>query len=120
VSTVEALVWERDEGRCFRCGAPLRASWPGYSCHHRQPKGMGGGGGADTPENRIMLCGSGSSPHCHFWVHSHPQLARAEGWLVSRNGVLKPEEVPVRHWQRGMVLLDSQGGVREVGHQDPG
>jgi hypothetical protein len=104
--TIEAAVMERDGGRCFKCGAPLTTSWPGYSCHHRRLRGAGG---TDTPENRIMLCGSGTTG-CHGWVHAHPALARGEGWLCSRYG-LAPEETPVLHWQLGRVFLTEDARV---------
>jgi hypothetical protein len=94
---------DRDGGRCFRCGEPLRDGW--YSCHHRKLKS---GGGTDSLDNRIMLHGSGTTG-CHGWVHAHPQLARESGWLVSRYA--EPGEVPVLHWERGMVYLLADGRV---------
>jgi hypothetical protein len=96
----------RDDYRCFRCGVLLAHVWAGYSCHHRQTRAVG----PDTPDNRIMLCGSGSSPHCHQYVHAHPEESRDNGWIVSRHAD-DPGAVPVRHWQLGMVLLDAQGGI---------
>lgn len=99
-----ATCWERDEHRCFRCGAYLSSAWPGYSCHHRQ---LQGSGGPDTPENRIMLCGSGTTG-CHGWVHANPAVARAHGWLVSKfTG--HPELVPAEHHSRGWLLLAADG-----------
>jgi hypothetical protein len=82
--------------------------WAGYSCHHRQ---LRSGGGADTPGNLIMLCGSGSSDHCHLYVHAHSEEARREGWIVSRHALSSPAGVPVRHWQLGMVYLADDGRV---------
>jgi hypothetical protein len=102
----EAECMERDQGRCFRCGAPLTAGWPGYSCHHRQSRSVG----PDTLDNRIMLCGSGTSPHCHQYVHAHPAESRDNGWIVSRH--LRSDQisgVPVKHWQLGWVYLTETG-----------
>ena len=108
--SIEAIVMERDGGRCFRCGAFLHSAWPGYSCHHRR---LRSGGGTDTPENRIMLCGSGTTA-CHGWVHAHPSVARAHGWLASRYG-LDPGDTPVLHWQLGDVFLTEDARVLTPG-----
>lgn len=98
--TYEVDCMERDGHRCFRCGKHVSERWPGYSCHHRQSKSVG----PDTLENRIMLCGSGTTG-CHGWVHSHPKMSRDEGWIVSRYAV--PAEEPARHWDLGMVYVSS-------------
>ena len=101
----EADCMERDEHRCFRCGAALTTGWPGYSCHHRQTRAVG----PDTLDNRIMLCGSGTTG-CHGWVHSHPKLSRDDGWIVSRHAA-DPAVIPVRHYRLGMVLLGADGSI---------
>jgi hypothetical protein len=96
---------ERDGSACFRCGISL-GGWPGGSCHHRR---LRSGGGTTTLDNLIMLCGSGTTG-CHGWVHKHAQEARSNGWIVSRYGT-GPADVPVRHWQRGLVYLTEDGSV---------
>jgi len=106
--TYEADCMERDSHRCFRCPRWLGLHWPGYSCHHRQTRAVG----PDTLDNRIMLCGSGTTG-CHGWVHAHPAEAREHGWIVSRY-VSDPAEVPVLHWQRGLVYLTTDGRYSEV------
>ncbi len=103
--TVNEECLERDEWRCFKCGEVLRDSWPGYSCHHRQLKS---GGGSDTLENRISLCGSGSMG-CHGLVHARPRWARMAGFIVSRYD--NPADVSVIHWQHGPVYLTADGGI---------
>jgi hypothetical protein len=50
----------RDWYRCQWCGGPAE------NCHHRKFKGQGG---ADTPENRVMLCGFGNTSGCHGRAH---------------------------------------------------
>lgn len=97
----------RDDGQCFKCGVLVFADrWPGYSSHHRR---LRSGQGSDTFENRITLCGSGTTG-CHGWVHHHRAEADANGWIVSRYGP-DPADVPVLHWRRGKVHLTVDGRV---------
>lgn len=101
-------VWERDGGRCFRCGKPVGPHWPGYSFHHRQSRSQG----VNTPDNLILLCGSGTTG-CHGWVHAHPAESREDGngWIVSK--YVTAGEIPsrpARHYRLGRVCLDTQGG----------
>lgn len=102
------MTMERDDYRCFRCGVPLANVWAGYSCHHRQSRSVG----PDTPDNLIMLCGSGSSPHCHFYVHQHPAESRDKGWIISkyidRDSI---PDIPAYHYRLGMVTLSPDGEV---------
>lgn len=106
MSTPREDCLERDDRKCFRCGVALSGGWSGASCHHRR---LRSGGGTTTLDNLIMLCGSGTSG-CHGWVHKHVQEARSNGWIVSRYGT-GPAEVPVRHWQWGLVYLLEDGSV---------
>lgn len=99
----------RDEHRCVRCGKPLTAGWPGYSCHHRQSKSVG----PDTLDNRIMLCGSGTNPACHAYVHAHPAEARANGWIVSKYAP-DPAAVACLHYRRGWVRYSAAGDVEHA------
>lgn len=109
VSTIGQLTLVRDDGRCFRCGRIITVSVPS-NCHHR----LGGGHGTDECPNRITLCGFGNNLRdadgrewCHGWVHQNSRAARAEdaGWVISKYDKRRPEEIPVRHWQHGLVLL---------------
>jgi hypothetical protein len=97
----------RDGHRCVRCGTLVSQAWPGYSCHHRKL----GDRSDNRPENLITLCGSGSSPHCHFYVHNHPREARDHGWIVSKYN--DPAQVPVDIYGRGLVLLTAELGFAE-------
>jgi hypothetical protein len=101
----------RDNRHCVMCGRVLSAGWPGYSCHHRQTRAVG----PDTLDNRIMLCGSGTTG-CHGYVHGHPAESRDNGWIVSRHLATELiQEMPVTHWLYGKVLLLPNGGITVIG-----
>ncbi len=102
-SVIRAGVLLRDNSQCIRCGAWLAAGW---SCHHRQLRSQGG---ADTPENRIALHGSGTTG-CHGWVHANRAEAEEAGWIVPSYG--DPALVPVRCKSRGRILIDAEYGWR--------
>lgn len=99
-------VLERSCGRCERCG---RALYPGWSCHHRRPRGMGGTKRIDahSPANLAALCGSATTG-CHGEVESDRTAALKAGWLVRLNA--DPAAVPVRvHGLPFPVLLTDDG-----------
>lgn len=107
---VKRLVWARAMGRCERCGLDARASWDGYSYHHRRIKGMGGDKRPDTQEaqNLLLLCGSGTTG-CHGWAHHDVTgQAREMGFIVSRWA--DPLVEPVASFLRGRVVLQADGG----------
>lgn len=97
----------RDDFRCQRCGASLQVT--SGSRHHRMRRRDGG----HSPAQLILLCGSGTTG-CHGWVHSHPAAARALGLIVPalRRPPLEPDEVPVKVFGAGWVLL-KRDGTRE-------
>lgn len=64
-------VWERNEGRCERCAAPMT------DIHH-----IAGRGGAD-PHALTNLAGFCRA--CHEWVHANPAAARTAGFMRSRH-----------------------------------
>lgn len=102
-----AEAWERDGGRCVRCGKPVHDFWPGFSCHHRQSRSVG----PDTLENRITLCGSGTTG-CHQYVHANPAESREKGWIISR--FLKADELASTecwHHELGWVCFGADGSV---------
>lgn len=96
-------VAQRDQHQCQWCGVAL-----GYdrSCHHRQFKSRGGG---DGPENRVMLCGSGTTG-CHRRCHNRDpddeELATALGYVIP--SWADPATVPMwsATWQL-WILVDS-------------
>lgn len=111
---VRDLVWERAQGWCERCGLALLRGQGGYSQHHRKLRSQGG---PDSPENLVLLCGSGTTG-CHGWVHAHPTLAKAAGWMVERWA--EPAEVTVRLALHGLCRLLSDGGLERVwGPKEP-
>lgn len=104
-ATVE-LVWERDQGRCARCGKPLRRDERGiaWSIHHRRARGMGGSRliWTNLPANLVTLCGHATTPgSCHQWVENNRAEAEDAGWLVNRNGRDLPTDIPYLHYIHG-------------------
>lgn len=113
--TTVALVLARDGEACARCGRGVDLSdrgW-GWSIHHRCPRGMGGSKAVpwiNLAANLVTLCGSGTAG-CHGHIEKHREQAYADGWLVSRLRLPKPDEVRIQHARHGLVLLDNFGGV---------
>lgn len=110
-------IWERDRGRCVRCGESQVFGYRGrsWSVHHRRPRGMGGTSLPWVAEaaNGIVLCGDGVSG-CHGWVETHRGEAVEAGWLVSKLGYLTAADVPVMY-PDGLWRLDDGGG-KELQH----
>lgn len=116
----ERLILQRDGGKCGRCGLHVVHMRRGvdWSIHHRRPKGRGGTSLAwvNSAANGIVLCGSGTT-RCHGDVESHREQAMQDGFLISANGRLKADEVPVKHARLGLVLLNDEGGYEPVGDE---
>ena len=114
---VDEQVIARDLGCCVRCGKHVAHLERGFawSIHHRRPRGKGGTSLAwvGAAANLIVLCGSGTTG-CHGWIESHRADARADGHLVPLNGIVRADEVAVRHAGLGLVLLTDEGGWRPV------
>lgn len=118
------LIWDRDRGRCARCGAVL--VWErrgpglgGWSVHHREDRGQGGvkraRRGRVQPRaylalaaNGVLLCGDGVAG-CHGEITRNEEPARL-GFRVARIGIRRPVDVPLEHYLHGWVLLDNDGG----------
>lgn len=117
---VVALVWERDQGSCARCGTGLLFEDRGFgwSVHHRSPRGMGGSKAphVNRPANLVTLCGSGVTG-CHGWVESHREQATTDGWLVSRHGRVLPMYVALFDAVGNRFWLDDYGGRDEQPEQ---
>lgn len=98
---LRGAVWERDDGRCQRCG---RSVYDGpCSLHHRRPRRSGGtaAASAHTPENLVLLCGTGTTG-CHQHVESWRAAAYAAGWLV--HSWDDPAAVPVLRFDGAWAL----------------
>lgn len=118
-STVE-LIWEREQGRCALCGDPVTGERGfDYSVHHRKPKGMGGGKNAPwlgTAANGLLVHGHGTDG-CHGDIEKNRTSALYDGFLINRNSIIMPADVPIRHALHGWVLLDEEGWFTSV--EDP-
>jgi 5-methylcytosine-specific restriction enzyme A len=88
----------RDRLCCQRC-----AGTRDIHRHHRRPKGMGGSRDehAQCTCNGLLACGP-----CHAWIHAHPRLAEAQGFIVSQS-VQVPGSVGV------MRFAESGGGATQ-------
>lgn len=94
-----AIVKERDQGHCMRCGAA-----GAHEVHHRRRRGTG-----DDPHevcNLVTLCGPGG---CHDWVHAHPELARRQGFIISMFDD-EPFRITLKSFM-GSVRLSCDGGI---------
>lgn len=110
---VEALIIERDQGRCVRCGAHVVHLERGFawSIHHRRPRGAGGTTlrWVSLAANGVTLCGSGTTG-CHGWVERERTKAFDLGLLVSKIGVATATTTRLKHRLYGWALLDNEGG----------
>lgn len=104
-----AVVVERDQGQCVRCGLMLRGMRGlDWSVQHRRARGDGGTRRPDTNQahNLILLCGSATTG-CHGWVESYREAAREHGWAIRQTD--DPAAEPVRHSVHGLVWLTADG-----------
>lgn len=94
------IVKARANGLCELCGLPC----PSPHLHHRQARGMGGGG-SNTPSNLLHL-----HPSCHLkHVEQQRQRAYENGWLVKHGD--NPADTPVRYMLDSTVLLKDDGSI---------
>lgn len=112
--SVVDLALERDLNACARCG---RGVGPGrgvfWSAQHRRARQ-----GLMLPDtnavaNCIVLCGSATSPHCHYEVEQRGEVERVRGYWFRQIADGKPTDpttVPLKHAAHGWVLLDQRGG----------
>lgn len=93
-----------------RAGGMCEALIPGVcttrveQLHHRRMRSQGG---RHTVQNLAGIC-----EPCHSWVHSHPLVARENGWIVSAYNT--PDTAPML--RRGVFsVLQGDGTVRAIG-----
>ncbi|WJV44544.1 HNH endonuclease [Streptomyces flavofungini] len=96
---VRDLVYQRDGGRCVRCGSLHR-----LTIHHRVNRGMGG---AREPwinqaHNLLLAC-----EPCNGWFEDNPRESYEAGWKVRRPQL--PNEVAVRYPGGGCYRLTPDG-----------
>lgn len=91
-----AVVWERAQARCERCGRAPATDWS-----HRKARSQGGRWCAT---NGLALCSA-----CHQQCHASPALAYEQGWHV--RSTQDPATTPVWLAGRGLVLLRADGSV---------
>jgi 5-methylcytosine-specific restriction protein A len=102
-SQVRAVVIERAQGYCERCGEKR-----GSEAHHRRARGAGGTRRPETnrPSNALWLCGG-----CHRFVESNRSYAYEQGWLVRQHD--EPRDVPVSY-RNTTVYLDDLGNMHDA------
>ncbi len=108
------LIYERDSYCCALCGLDLQGGYIPASIHHRSGRGAGGDrlGISARPSNLVLLDGTGTTG-CHGRVTANPVWAHSLGWIVRRNGIAVPSEVPVLY-RNTWMLLDDLGGITPV------
>lgn len=107
----ELAALERDDMRCRRCGRGLEGTWQLWSVHHRLPRSAASKAAVDVVANLVLVCGSGTSPDCHWWIHQHPTESYDTGWLIRRGGTAPPDMVPLVDLAGRELFLTDQGGV---------
>ncbi|MGG2460169.1 HNH endonuclease [Streptomyces sp. RGM 3693] len=98
---VRDLVYQRDSGRCVRCGSLHR-----LTIHHRVNRGMGGARESwiNQAHNLLLAC-----ELCNGWFEDNPRESYEAGWKVRRPQL--PEEVEVRYAD-GQAYRLTPDGVR--------
>jgi len=99
--SIRLLVYEREGGRCFRCG--MRGS----EMSHRRPRGIRDGL-EHAAFNILLFCRT-----CHVWLHANTKMAHAGGWAVSRYEA-DPSTIPALRWDGVLVYLTEGGGYRSA------
>lgn len=106
-TAAERAAIHRDGPTCLRCGRVLH-NFPS-SVHHRLPRSAGTKDQVDRVENLVVVCGTGSSPHCHFDIHNNPTESYLAGWLVRRGD--DPATVPLVNLDGRQFFLTDAGDL---------
>ena len=100
---VAEVVNERAGGNCEIMNIEAKCTGYREQLHHRKLRSQGG---EHTVENLCGVC-----HRCHYWLHAHPAIAYANGWLVK--GAKDPALIPFR--RRGVLsYLHEDGGLAEA------
>lgn len=114
------LILDRDMHSCVRCGMGVGAARGlDFSVQHRRARGAGGTALVDAAlaANGIILCGSATSPHCHFAVEQRRSEDRVAGYWVRSLTDGKPTDLtttPLLHAAYGWCLLANDGSVERI------
>ena len=95
---VASIVTERSDGHCEIMNPDAGCTGYREHLHHRKLRSQGG---EHTVENLTGIC-----HRCHYWLHAHPAIAYANGWLVK--GAKDPAKIPFR--RRGVLSFLRKDG----------
>lgn len=100
-----ALIYERCQGRCEKCGASM--VFASMVLHHRIRKAQGR---SDDPSNLLAVTAT-----CHTLgtdsIHLNPENSYKNGWLIHKGG--NPAEVPILLYGKMLIYLEPDGSYRK-------
>lgn len=100
VEKSRVIVYARSNGACERCGRARAIHW-----HHRLNRSQGG---TWHPSNGYHLC-----LECHLLMDGGEDYLFEMGWRIKGHDKRPYSEVPVMHWQWGLVTLDDLGDYHQ-------
>ncbi len=103
---VRKAIYNRDQGRCRRCGKR------GESIHHRRKRRSAN---PHRPSNLVLLCGDGTRG-CHGWIEANPKLAAESGWHIRMDEPDESDEILLTDVRGGTVVLLDDFNVLPFGH----
>lgn len=109
VEAVVDAVLGRSNYCCEVCLEPLSGlRGVDYALHHR--RGRDGRPDSHTIPNLMPVHGRDNVTACHGRIHRHGIESRANGWLITRNGVDRdPLLIPILLGDRRVYLTDDGG-----------
>lgn len=103
---VKDLLKARNDGGC-EIGVKCAGQAAGVDPAHRQGKK---GGGTNQPWSNLASNLLWACRNCHDEIDNvSPADAERHGFKV-REGVALPQEIPVKHYEHGWMVLDDDGG----------
>lgn len=112
---VRDAVRERDNYSCVACGKSIIGR--PYSLQHRRARKAGGSRlpWIDQPQNLITVCGTATTPDCHWKrMESRPTDAKDLGYVISEWPEIDPRFIPVvvvTEFGEATVWLTPDGGL---------